>query len=499
MVVLVQLRYRSVIKFPFSSVLKEYYELKESASKKKSTALKRYDLPESMTGVAVTDPAMHALATSNVNSFIRITIKGCDGLVRKNPKSGAEMVPYVSYQVPSHPEHDTILGHGSDVALNDVAEFPMARTTPLMERLRTYFMDICVFDDADSDLSEAGVVGIGKVSLENLADGLPVDGKVFIYALNDAERCTGSVSIEIRWVNMFDEKPTDVSDGPSHAATRALGASTDDDVLQPRHLQPGERPAVAAGGLIPRQRGNAELEVLSASHGDELRPSGGPMSIRDSLRRSRDAMSKVTLGSPVPGTRTRARYDTNSLQDSVDYDQSTSSRPSRAVIESPDTAIVLHIKSVTLLGNTLLDDARVKNLLVLFELFLGDSGHDQWTPARAKARTVAFDYMNAFDVSPHTEVGAGNRKTILSMVKADAVTQSVSTVPFVLVSEGDPRGEDGYYEVATSSALDMFTVLTSGKQTYETTLDMEDEKGEKVAMLLIDVKIGSALMDLMAM
>ena len=55
------------------------------------------------------------------------------------------------------------------------------------------------------------------------------------------------------------------------------------------------------------------------------------------------------------------------------------------------------------------------------------------------------------------------------------------------------------YEVATSSALDMYTVLTSGKQTFETTLQMEDEKGEKVALLLVDVRIGSNLMDLMTM
>ena len=153
--------------------------------------------------------------------------------------------------------------------------------------------------------------------------------------------------------------------------------------------------------------------------------------------------------------------------------------------------------TVTLLGSRLLDDERVERMLLLFELFLNDSGQDQWTSAVGKSRTMTFDYVNAFDLSPHTEVGAGNRRTIVSMVRADAAAQSASTVPFVLVSEGDPRGEDGYYEVATSSSLDMRAVMAAGRGAYETTLEMEDERGDKVALLLVEVKVGRALSDLM--
>jgi len=230
------------------------------------------------------------------------------------------------------------------------------------------------------------------------------------------------------------------------------------------------------------------------------------MSVRESLRRSREAglskEVKIKLGGQLaPSSQAGGRYATSmGLQDSVDLEEERSSRHgarARVIHENPDTAILLKIKSVTMLGNVILDDTRIKSLLLLFELFLNDSGQDQWTSAVPKSRTMSFDYVNAFDLSPHTEVGSGNRRTIVSMVRADAAAQSASTIPFVLVSEGDPRGEDGYYEIATSSSLDMRAVLKAGRESYETTLEMEDDKGDKVALLLVEVKIGRALTDLM--
>ena len=51
--------------------------------------------------------------------------------------------------------------------------------------------------------------------------------------------------------------------------------------------------------------------------------------------------------------------------------------------------------------------------------------------------------------------------------------------------------------MATSSSLHMRAVMAAGRGAYETTLEMEDERGDKVALLLVEVKVGRALSDLM--
>ena len=91
---------------------------------------------------------------------------------------------------------------------------------------------LSVFVGFDSDLSEAGVIGIGKVSLENLADCIPIDGDVPIYGLNDNEKCTGSVSIEVRWVELFNGKQSHAA-GSSSSLSSKRPQGMSDDILQP--------------------------------------------------------------------------------------------------------------------------------------------------------------------------------------------------------------------------------------------------------------------------
>lgn len=45
------------------------------------------------------------------------------------------VVPYVSYQFPGFPVHDTHFARGIDPAFDDCCEFPLARTTALEQRL----------------------------------------------------------------------------------------------------------------------------------------------------------------------------------------------------------------------------------------------------------------------------------------------------------------------------------------------------------------------------
>lgn len=87
----------------------------------------------------------------------------------------------MSYQFPGHHVHDTSTGTGSDVVLNDVKLFPLARTAALERRLEGATLQLSVFDDLDTDPSEAGLVGIAAVELRPLATGHPTDGVFTVF------------------------------------------------------------------------------------------------------------------------------------------------------------------------------------------------------------------------------------------------------------------------------------------------------------------------------
>lgn len=65
-----------------------------------------------------------------------VTVKGCTAL-RPRVGGNATLTPYVSYQFPGFPVHDTPFGRGCEPSFDDAAEFPLARTTALEGHLAT--------------------------------------------------------------------------------------------------------------------------------------------------------------------------------------------------------------------------------------------------------------------------------------------------------------------------------------------------------------------------
>jgi hypothetical protein len=83
-----------------------------------------------------------------------------------------------------------------DPTFNDAAEFPLARTTALEAVLRGATLELAVFDDADLDMHEAGLLGLAAVPLAPLAEGLPLHGSFPLY--NRRREVTGHVVVEVQ-------------------------------------------------------------------------------------------------------------------------------------------------------------------------------------------------------------------------------------------------------------------------------------------------------------
>lgn len=68
-------------------------------------------------------------------------------------------------------------------------------------RLVTAKLELTVFDDADLEMEEAGLVGLAAVPLASLAEGMPLHGSFPLY--NRQREVTGHVVVSIEWKAPF--------------------------------------------------------------------------------------------------------------------------------------------------------------------------------------------------------------------------------------------------------------------------------------------------------
>lgn len=262
-----------------------------------STDLKQYrKLPATRRGL---DAAAEAAAVgTSTPSFteVRVHVERCSGL---RPRHGQmnTMAPYVSYQFPGHASHDTSTGLGPDPVFSDVKKFRLARTAPLEKRLAAAKMELSVFDDADADLSEAGLIGIATVPLAALAEGRPIAGSYPVY--NNRGDPVGNVTVQLAWQNPLD--PPTAATGTAAALSRALTSGAQPDAaVGSKVTLAGGADALSARG---RPRYNAGESLDDAQYGRAALPPG----IKDPQTHVTVGVGKLSLG-PATAADTKLRH-----------------------------------------------------------------------------------------------------------------------------------------------------------------------------------------------
>eukprot|EP00899_Mesostigma_viride_P011439 jgi/Mesvir1/20296/Mv19899-RA.2 len=156
------------------------------------------------------DPAAEAAAVAMKSPLssaaVRVVIIRAVGL-RPRAAGSEPPAPYVSYRFPGARHHDTPFGYGADPVFDDDATFPLARTPALERKLQASRLELLVFDDNDSDLKDAGLIGSAIVALAPLADGFPIEGG---YPIRDASgQVRGQLYLSISWRGM--EEPENLT------------------------------------------------------------------------------------------------------------------------------------------------------------------------------------------------------------------------------------------------------------------------------------------------
>ncbi|GBG61375.1 hypothetical protein CBR_g20406 [Chara braunii] len=111
-------------------------------------------------------------------SAIRICLLHCKGLTARNEASRSRrgLAPYVSYQLPGFPRHDTPFSSGSNPMFDDVCVFPLVNSRAVEKFLRDFQLQMHVFDDNDEDLEDAGLLGSTAIPLKHLVNGQAIYG-----------------------------------------------------------------------------------------------------------------------------------------------------------------------------------------------------------------------------------------------------------------------------------------------------------------------------------
>ena len=282
------------------------------------------------------------------SSAVRVVIHSCRELL---PRRGgaADMRPYCSYRFPGFAApHDTLLAAGDCPQFGDSKLFPLARTDALARQLADLDLELSVFDDADSDAAEAGLVGMTALKLRPLAEGLPIEGEWTLF--NRAKQPVGRISISISWVAPLD-KPS-----------------------------PGLH-SLGGGGLHPHPQPQLQLQRQGAG-----------LAALDSLREPAPYAPQppsLTASGEVVNTLARSQIEALSARGTPRYDA--------AARESVDAAIVIGITRLLLGAAAASPD--VRQLLVLFDLGAQDLYAEQElrTPVVARHdRSAEFAFRRSF-------------------------------------------------------------------------------------------------------
>jgi Ca2+-binding EF-hand superfamily protein/DNA repair exonuclease SbcCD ATPase subunit len=231
--------------------------------------------------------AYEAAASANfVPTAIKVDISCCRDLV---PRVGetSDMVPYCSYQFPGLPSHDTTYGRGPNPDFEDSHDMPLERTKEVEARLENASMEVVAFDDADTDLEGAGVIGIARIDLEPLSKGLPVQGAFPLFS--QSREKMGTVYVSLSWKEVLQDAsrsaksaavPT-ASDAarvsaPPRAPRRSAGIE-DDNLSKALPTSPMSTALTRQGGPV------TESVMTSASAADKVTVSIGQLELGNTL------------------------------------------------------------------------------------------------------------------------------------------------------------------------------------------------------------------------
>eukprot|EP00873_Tetraselmis_striata_P020073 jgi/Tetstr1/440337/TSEL_028673.t1 len=140
-----------------------------------------------------------AMENPDAASHLRIMVKGCRGLKPNVPP--AECTPYVGFTFPgAQRAHFTPFGRGVHPTFDDEMILSIVRSRELETFLMRAELEFEVFDDADRSTGDSSIIGVATVGLQELVDGLPVEGMVPLYSAQGRQR-RGDVEVVIHWHN----------------------------------------------------------------------------------------------------------------------------------------------------------------------------------------------------------------------------------------------------------------------------------------------------------
>ncbi|GMH45574.1 hypothetical protein BSKO_13531 [Bryopsis sp. KO-2023] len=149
---------------------------------------------------AIDAPSFAGEINSAQLSHIRVVVHCCEALRPSVPPAASR--PYVSYNVPcstSHRNYDTRFSSGADPVFDDEAIFEIVRSSEKDSTLKTDPLELVVYDESDMEGSEGGILGITKVPLDLLLEGLPLEEKRFPLTHPVSKKAAGFIVVTVNW------------------------------------------------------------------------------------------------------------------------------------------------------------------------------------------------------------------------------------------------------------------------------------------------------------
>ena len=222
------------------------------------------------------------------NASFEVTVQGCVGLVPSVTTKGHVPKPYVTFSFEDGRVFDTPIASGKDPKFGYTANIPVHRDAVFESSLKDKFLSVSVFDDADTNLEDAGLIGMAKIPLSMLGENMSIESKFPILKTVMGQMVEGAgrgkVQMGIRWSNDVGESAPRVYSGDDGDVNTGVGATympLDDDEMASRmeasalhspreediEILGADRPEVlvAAESLTPRDSGFVSRDVSGTS------------------------------------------------------------------------------------------------------------------------------------------------------------------------------------------------------------------------------------------
>jgi len=224
------------------------------------------------------------------NASFEVTVHGCSSLIPSVSDKGHVPKPYVSFSFEDGQVYDTAIASGKDPKFGYTANIPVHRDAEFEASLREKVLRVSVFDDADTNLEDAGLIGVANIPLAMLGENMSIDSKFPVLqavagrAVDGTNR--GKVQVGIRWSTEAGQVEPRVYTGGEGEVNSGVGATympLDDDAMASK--------MEASTTHTPREE---DIEVLGTPSAEVL-PSGEALTPRASGFVSRDVSSDTTF------------------------------------------------------------------------------------------------------------------------------------------------------------------------------------------------------------